>query len=172
MMLALGGTEVVMFFKRRPRADHVAPPQALEVQRAWEDSFELAFAIFKFAESIPENDCLDLGGQTRRVALSVPSFIARSRTRTTSREVLRALHQAMSALSELEAYVSLIARLGHASELDARRAQRQVRGVARLIAPAIEQLRAILTASEPASPSSKSVPAGSPGLVRASAADR
>jgi four helix bundle protein len=112
--------------------------------RAWEKSFELAVAIFKIADRIPEGLGLSLNGQMRVTALSVPSYIARAQSNSSARQYLRGLCLARGALTELETHLHLCHELGYASDLDVRRVQVQMKEVGRMTAAIMNRLRSSL----------------------------
>ncbi len=114
--------------------------------RVWEKSFELAVAIFKIADKIPQGMGISLSAQMRIAALSIPSYIARGQSRSNGKEFLRGLYQAQGALSELETAMFLCSELGYASDLEMRRIDVQIREVRRMTASVISRLRAALGA--------------------------
>jgi len=111
--------------------------------RVWEKAFELAVAVFRLAERIPPDIGLGLSGQMRVVALSIPSYIARGRSRGTNLEFLRGLYQARGALSVLKGRLSFYAELGFATDLELRRVDVQLREASRMIDFIIADLRRI-----------------------------
>ena len=112
--------------------------------RVWEKSFELAVAVFKIADRIPEALGLTLNGQIRITALSVPSQIARSQSNISNRDYLRGLCLAQNSLAEMENQVQLCEELGYASELEVRRVGGQIREVRRMVSIVIGKLRAVV----------------------------
>jgi four helix bundle protein len=112
--------------------------------RVWEKSFELAVAIFKIADRIPEALGISLNGQMRIAALSIPSFLARSQAKVSNKDFLRGLCLSQNALSELETHMELCSELGYASELDMRRIGTQMKEVRRMTSIVISKLRAVV----------------------------
>jgi len=120
------------------------PGSGYESLRVWEKSFELAVAVFKIADRIPESLGLTLGGEMRITALSIPSQIARSQSKISNREFLRGLCRAQNSLKEVENHVSLCEELGYASELEVRQIDVRTREVRRMLSLVISRLRTIV----------------------------
>lgn len=112
--------------------------------RVWEKSFELAVAVFKIADRIPETLGLTLSGEMRIAALSIPSQIARSQSKISNREYLRGLCHAQNALRQVESQVDLCEELGYASELEVRRIAGQAGEVRRMLSLVIARLRVVV----------------------------
>jgi four helix bundle protein len=110
--------------------------------RVWEKAFELAVAIFKVADKIPQGMGMSLNSQMRVAALSIPSYIARGQSRATAKEFLRGLYLAQGALSELESHMFLCSELGYATDLELRRIDVQIREIRRMSSAIISRLRA------------------------------
>ena len=117
-------------------------PAGFRNLRVWEKSFELAVAIFKIADKIPQGLGISLNAQMRIAALSIPSYIARGQSRSSGKEFLRGLYLAQGALSELETHLFLCTELGYASDLEMRRLDVQIRELRRMSAAIISRIRA------------------------------
>lgn len=124
------------------RSDSGEEPSGFRSLRVWEKSFELAVAIFKIADKIPQGLGISLNAQMRIAALSIPSYIARGQSRASGKEFLRGLYLAQGALSELETHMFLCSELGYANDLEMRRIDVQIREIRRMSAGIISRLRA------------------------------
>ncbi|MBI3449808.1 MAG: four helix bundle protein [Acidobacteria bacterium] len=124
------------------KTDPPEDPSGYRNLRVWEKSFELAVAIFKIADKIPQGLGISLNAQMRIAALSIPSYIARGQSRASGKEFLRGLYLAQGALSELETHLFLCAELGYATELEMRRVDVQIREIRRMSSSVISRLRA------------------------------
>jgi len=112
--------------------------------RIWEKSFDLAVAVFKIADKIPQGLGISLNAQMRIAALSIPSYVARGQAHASGKEILRGLYLAQGALSELEGHLFLCSELGYACELEMRRLDVQIREIRRISATLISKLRGAL----------------------------
>jgi four helix bundle protein len=128
--------------QQEKRSDSDEDPSGFRNLRVWEKSFELAVAIFKVADKIPQDLGISLNAQMRIAALSIPSYIARGQSRASGKEFLRGLYLAQGALSELETHLFLCAELGYASDLEMRRLDVQIRDLRRMSSTIISRLRA------------------------------
>lgn len=79
----------------------------------WQKSVELVSHIYAVTKSFPRQEIYSLTDQMHRSAISVPSNIAESAARTTSREFLNFLSMARGSLSELETQVIICQQLGY-----------------------------------------------------------
>ncbi|MFW9842928.1 MAG: four helix bundle protein [Candidatus Thorarchaeota archaeon] len=111
----------------------------------WEKSFELAVAIFKVADRIPQELGLALGVEMRLAALSVPSHLSLTKSRGYTREFARGLGAAVGALSQLETHLSLCCELGYASDIEERQLVHRVRELKRVTTRVLRRLRGLLS---------------------------
>src|SRR6266850_6176365 len=128
--------------ENRKATDSGSSPAGSKDLRVWEKSFELAVAIFKIADKIPQGMGMSLNAQMRVAALSIPSYIARGQSRASGKEFLRGLYLAQGALSELETHMFLCSELGYATDLEMRRIDVQIREIRRMSSMIISRLRA------------------------------
>jgi hypothetical protein len=84
----------------------------------WEKSFELAVAVFKVADRIPQSLGLTLNGQ---------------------------LSLALGSLSELERQLSLCCELGYASDLEERQLQMRIKELKRSATRLLRRVRGLLS---------------------------
>lgn len=111
----------------------------------WEKSFELAVAIFKVADRIPQELGLALGGEMRLAALSVPTHLSLTRSRGYTREFARGLGAAVGSLSQLETQLSLCCELGYATDTEERQLVLRVRELKRVSTRVLRRLRGLLS---------------------------
>jgi four helix bundle protein len=111
----------------------------------WEKSFELAVAVFKVADRIPQSLGLTLNGQMRLSALSVPSHLSNAKFNGSAKEFARGLSLALGSLSELERQLSLCCELGYASDLEERQLQMRIKELKRSATRLLRRVRGLLS---------------------------
>ena len=82
----------------------------------WQDSIQLAKAIYKLAERFPKHETYALGDQIRRAAVSVPSNIAEGQARKAPGDFRRFLHIALGSLAEVDTQLVLAQEFGYLQE--------------------------------------------------------
>jgi four helix bundle protein len=73
----------------------------------WQDSIQLAKAIYKLTEKFPKHETYALGDQVRRAMVSVPSNIAKGQARKAPGDFRRFLHIALGSLAEVDTQLVL-----------------------------------------------------------------
>ena len=99
-------------------ADMMTPIKSYKDLRVWQDSMDLAEAIYKATDRFPDRERYGLTNQLRRAAVSVASNIAEGHVRTTG-DYIRHLGIARGSIAEVETQLLVSKRLGYLSESDA-----------------------------------------------------
>ena len=99
----------------RGEENPVAKRKHQELQ-AWQESMQLAEAVYALTAGFPSDERFGLVGQMRRAAVSVPSNIAEGAARSGTKEFLHFLSIARGSLSELDTQVILARKLGFAGD--------------------------------------------------------
>jgi four helix bundle protein len=73
----------------------------------WQDSIQLAKAIYKLTEKFPKHETYALADQIRRAVVSVPSNIAEGQARKAPGDFRRFLHIALGSLAEVDTQLVL-----------------------------------------------------------------
>lgn len=94
------------------------PIKSYKDLRVWQDSMELAEAIYKATDRFPDRERYGLTSQLRRAAVSVASNIAEGHVRSTG-DYLRHLSIARGSIAEVETQLLISKRMGLLSELEA-----------------------------------------------------
>ena len=81
----------------------------------WKKSMDLVVEVYKLMKQLPENEKYGLTSQIKRSSISIPSNIAESAARASTKEFIRFLDIASGSLSELETQLLLLERLGFCS---------------------------------------------------------
>ena len=84
--------------------------------RVWQQSMDLAEALYRAAECFPKYETYGLASQMRRAAVSVPCNIAEGKGRRTDKEFALYLFHARGSLLEIETQVHLARRLQYLGE--------------------------------------------------------
>jgi four helix bundle protein len=79
----------------------------------WQDSIQLAKAIYKLAENFPKHETYALADQIRRAVVSVPSNIAEGQARKAPGDFRRFLHIALGSLAEVDTQLVLAQEFGY-----------------------------------------------------------
>jgi four helix bundle protein len=82
----------------------------------WQKGMDLVVLIYEFVRPFPSSERFGLSLQMTRAAASVPANIAEGYARNSSREYARFLSIAKASLMELETFVMLAVRVGHATQ--------------------------------------------------------
>jgi four helix bundle protein len=80
--------------------------------RVWQDSRDLALAIYQATSMFPSDERFGLVAQMRRASVSVSSNIAEGCSRSGPRDVARSREIALGSAIELEVQLDLAVRLG------------------------------------------------------------
>ncbi len=81
--------------------------------KVWQNSIELAEAIYRLCNLLPRSEQYGLISQMQRDALSVCSNIAEGHNRGSTKEFIYFIRIALGALAEIESQVILCERLGY-----------------------------------------------------------
>lgn len=79
----------------------------------WQDSIQLAKAIYKLTEKFPKQETYALADQIRRAVVSVPSNIAEGQARKAPGDFRRFLHIALGSLAEVDTQLVLAREFGY-----------------------------------------------------------
>jgi four helix bundle protein len=87
---------------------------------AWQESIQLAAAVYRITAHFPENERQGISHQLRKAAVSVASNIAEGNGRYSPADTLRFLYISRGSLNELETQLIISCRIGYleASRLD------------------------------------------------------
>lgn len=77
----------------------------------WQEGIDLVKKIYRFSESLPNNEKFGLTSQIRRAAVSIPSNIAEGCSRNSDIEFKRYLEIALGSAFELETQLIIIKSL-------------------------------------------------------------
>ncbi len=86
--------------------------------RVWQESMNLAEAVYSATADFPKSELYGLVSQMRRAAVSVPSNIAEGKGHYSDRELLHFLYHARGSLLELETQVEIAHRLQYLKEAE------------------------------------------------------
>ena len=84
----------------------------------WQDSIQLAKAIYKLTEKFPKHETYALADQIRRAVVSVPSNIAEGQARKAPGDFRRFLHIALGSLAEVDTQLVLAQEFGYLNAND------------------------------------------------------
>ena len=84
----------------------------------WQDSIQLAKAIYKLTERFPKHETYALADQVRRAIVSVPSNIAEGQARKAPGDFRRFLHIALGSLAEVDTQLVLAQEFGYLNGSD------------------------------------------------------
>jgi len=84
----------------------------------WQDSIQLAKAIYKLTEKFPKHETYALADQIRRAVVSVPSNIAEGQARKAPGDFRRFLHIALGSLAEVDTQLVLAQEFGYLQKDD------------------------------------------------------
>ena len=79
----------------------------------WQDSIQLAKAIYKLTEKFPKHETYALADQIHRAVVSVPSNIAEGQARKAPGDFRRFLHIALGSLAEVDTQLVLAQEFGY-----------------------------------------------------------
>lgn len=77
----------------------------------WQRSMELAEAVYRIANELPQEEVFNLKNQLKRAAISIPSNIAEGRQRKTRKDFIQFLRIADGSLAEIETQLLIVNRL-------------------------------------------------------------
>lgn len=80
----------------------------------WQKAMSVAEAVYLLTKSFPQSELYGLTTQMRRAAVSIAANIAEGHGRETSRSYIHFLRVSQGSLKELETYLFLANRIGHA----------------------------------------------------------
>ena len=92
--------------------------QHFEDLQAWQKSYELVLAIYRFTALFPVEERFGLTQQLRRAAVSVPSNIAEGWGRQSRPDFLRFLQIARGSVYEVRTQLKLSIDLGYATQIE------------------------------------------------------
>lgn len=92
----------------------------------WQDSIQLAKAIYKLTEKFPKHETYALADQIRRAAVSVPSNIAEGQARKAPGDFRRFLHIALGSLAEVDTQLVLAQEFGYLTDSDVHKMFEQI----------------------------------------------
>lgn len=75
--------------------------------KVWEKGFQIAVDTYKYSAGLPKNEQFGLVSQMDRAAVSIPSNIAESSSRSSDRDKKRFIEIALGSSFELETQLSL-----------------------------------------------------------------
>lgn len=75
--------------------------------RVWQKAMRLAYYIYTFTQSFPDEERFGLTSQIRRSAVSIPSNIAEGSGRKTNKEFTHFLHIALGSANELSTQLEI-----------------------------------------------------------------
>lgn len=81
--------------------------------KVWQGGMQLAVAIYRATEHLPEGERFGLISQMRRAAVSVAANVAEGHERQHDRELCQFLYISAGSLAELETYLCLCEELGY-----------------------------------------------------------
>lgn len=81
--------------------------------KIWQESHQLALAIYQASKNYPKDELYGLVSQIRRAAVSIPANIAESSMRSSDPDFARFLNISLGSLSELEYLLLLSTELGY-----------------------------------------------------------
>ena len=79
----------------------------------WQESIQLAKAIYKLTEKFPKHETYALADQIRRAVVSVPTNIAEGQARKAPGDFCRFLHIALGSLAEVDTQLVLAQEFGY-----------------------------------------------------------
>ncbi len=79
---------------------------------AWRKAVDLVLAIYQCTRAFPKDEQYGLVSQLRRAAVSVASNIAEGKGRSSDKELVMFLHNALGSLCEIETQLTIANRLG------------------------------------------------------------
>ncbi len=86
-------------------------PESVENLRIWQESMDLAVAVYQLTRHWPEDERFGLVSQARRAAYSIPSNLAEGIGRGTRGEAARYARMALGSAYELHTLLELAKRL-------------------------------------------------------------
>lgn len=86
-------------------------PESVENLRIWQESMDLAVAVYELTRYWPENERFGLVNQARRAAYSIPTNLAEGIGRGTKGEAARYARMALGSAYELYTLLELAHRL-------------------------------------------------------------
>jgi four helix bundle protein len=84
--------------------------------KVWHKAMDVTVAVYQLTEDFPKREMYGLTSQMRDCAASVAANIAEGRARRGPSEFRHFLYIAAGSVAELETFLELSRRLGHASE--------------------------------------------------------
>jgi len=99
--------------------------------RVWQESMDLAVAIYHATSSFPRHETYGLISQMRRAAVSVPSNIAEGKGHRSDPEFVRFLFHARGSLLELQTQLLIARRIEYLSAAKAEELGRSSEGIGR-----------------------------------------
>lgn len=86
--------------------------------RVWQAGMNLVEQIYQITGCFPKSETYGLSSQMQRAAVSIPSNIAESYVRESTKEYLHHLSIAQASLAELSTQIEIAARLNYISQQD------------------------------------------------------
>lgn len=106
----------------------------------WQKSHALTRRVYAVTATFPKAELFGLTRQMRRAATSIPSNIAEGSCRSGNREFARYLHVAIGSAGELEYDLLLSADLAFLERLEAKRLEREVIEIKRMLSGLIRRI--------------------------------
>ena len=110
--------------------------------RVWQQSIDLALAVYRETALFPRQEVYGLVLQMRRAAVSVPSNIAEGKGHSSDKDFRRFLFHARGSLMELETQILLASRLEYLSDQQASNLQCSATQVGRSLTGLLNALSA------------------------------
>ena len=107
-----------------------------ELLKAWQKAHQLALAVYRITEALPQQEKYGLCGQMRRAAVSAAANIAEGQQRESQADFSHFLQIAAGSVAEVQYYLILTRDLGYLDDT-------QVHSVANLAAETLRVIKAL-----------------------------
>ena len=114
---------------------------------AWQKAMDFVTAVYRATASVPRDEIYGLTSRLRRAAVSIPSNIAESQGRQSTREIINFLSIAYGSVNEAQTQLLIAQRLGYLDDSDCQSLIEQSYELARIINGLSRSLTAKLSAN-------------------------
>ena len=101
--------------------------------KIWQRSFDFAEAVYGVTDNFPKREMYSLVDKIRRAAVSVFSNIAEGCRRSTDKDLVRFLYNALGSLGELESQLLFAGRVNYLETIDLEKLISEIREINKMI---------------------------------------